>query len=367
MAQQAFSELAQGYAQAQGARSAWFVRAGAVPEVLAKLGLIGPADRLVLRATDAAAAYLSSFGSATLAFAPDVTPEAYAAATRSANHPISLRSPEPGHASYADGAGARFDRLFWLVRSIGCRGLRVPDIRALAAAARDAGAILIVDNTLATAWGCHPLELGAHIAVEQLDRADFPGLSEPAVAIAVARSVTGRGRKRREDPLAHAAYCMLAQRLGGERAQLRFNVGDSDLAAIARGLSARAGIMQRRVDCARVVAEYLAAHPAVPRVSYPGLKGHPDHEVAARTLMHGFGPAIDIELPFSVPARAFAEACGLDGRAHAPEADGPLTRLSALCGDEDHFLRLFAGVDDPLDIVDSLDQAMRLHCNPPQP
>lgn len=359
---EAFKGLAEAYASLQGARSAWFVRARHVPETIAKLGLIGPSDRLVVRANDFTDAYLHHFGNGVLTFAMDQTPEAFLDATRSSAHPAA-GGPKEGHASYADGAGARYDRLFWLVNSIGCRGLRVPDIRALAEAAREAGAILIVDNTVASAWGCQPLSLGAHIVLEALDRVAGGALHAKAVAIAVARSVAGKGRKRCTDELAHRAYCLLAQRLGGEFSQLVFNVDDADLAIIREGLQTLGERMQRHTDHARVIAEYLAAHPLVPQTCYPGLKSHPDHDVAARTLMHGFGPAVDFELAERMCAGTFIKRCAASHRDHP--AGGRATRLSPLCGDESHYIRLFAGLDDPIDIVDSLEQAMRLYCNPP--
>lgn len=359
---QSVHELAQSYAAAQGARRAWFLRARNVAEAIAKLGIIGPGDRLVMRATDEIDDFCAQFGSRSLSFAADLTPEAYVAATNAHVHPAARRSVE-GHASYADGAGASFDRLFWLVESIGCRGLRVPDIRALADAARAAGAILLVDNTVPSSWGCHPLALGAHVAFEALDRFAAGLLRAPVVAIAVARDRRGRAGKARRDDGAHGAYCLLAQRLGGEMTHAVSDIDGQDVAAIADGLGSLEGRMQRHVDHARVVAEYLAASPAVGRVGYPGLKGHPDNDVAARTLMHGFGPAVDFELPEHVSAGAFIAVCPCSNR--SLPAGGSATRLSPLRGDDSRFIRLFAGLDDPLDIVDSLEQAMRLFCNPP--
>lgn len=363
---QTSSELAHGFSRVAGARASWFVAARNVPEAIAKLGLIGPSDRLVVRATDFSSAFLRHFGSGVLTFAQDVTPEAFLDATRTPAHPAAtgaLAPREAGHTSYADGAGARYDRVFWFVNSIGCRGLAVPDLRALSLAAREAGALLLVDNTVASPFCCQPLALGAHISFEALDRVAEGCLRAKAVAISVARDVVGKGRKQHAEPLAHDAYCLLAQRLGGEFSQVRFNVAEDDLGRIAQGMETLDARMQRHMDNARVIAEYLAANPFVPRVAYPGLKSHPCHETAARILQHGFGPALDFELPYGVTAGGFLKRCSRSGRSYA--AGGPHTRMSALDGDDGHYIRLFAGVDDPLDIVDSLDQAMRLYCNPP--
>lgn len=359
-------ELAQAYAQVHHARFSWFTTACDVACALAKLGLIGPSDRLVVRANDATEAYLRHFGAGVLTFAVDETADAFAAASHASAHPAASGRMEPreeGHASYADGAGMRFDRLFWLVNSIGCRGLRVPDIRALAEAAYAEGAILIVDNTIASARCCQPLALGAHLVCESLDRVAAGSLGAKAVAFSVAHEATGRGRRRRSVPLAHEAYCMLAQRLGGQHTGAVCNVAGDDLAAIRRGLDTLDSRLQRQSDHARVIAEYLAAHPDVPSVGYPGLASHPDHDIAARTLRHGFGPAVDFELPWGVTAGSFIAACDCSHR--GCPAGGPLTRLSPLCGDDGTYIRLLAGLDDPIDIVDSLEQALRLFCDPP--
>ena len=333
-------ELEARYAAACSARCAIFIRARHVPDALAKLGLVGPNDRLVVYADDFAQAFLERFPRESLFFVADPSPEAFAAARR----------------SDADGGVPSTGRTFWLVNSIGGVGLRVPDLRALSAAARAAGALLLVDNTVPSHVGCAPLELGAHIAFEALDRVGAGSLSKKCVAVAVARS---RGsRKRPADPLADEAYGLLQ----GARSDL---LDTSDLEALAAGLDSLPARMQTHMDHARALAEYLFCHPAVARVAYPGLKSHPDHAVAANVLRHGCGPAVDFELPEPDTARAFLERCSCAHR-DAP-AGGRATRMSALLGDDGRYVRLFAGVDDPLAIVDSLDQALRLFCNPPEP
>ena len=122
---------------------------------------------------------------------------------------------------------------------------------------------------------------------------------------------------------------------------------------------------QRRFDHARAVAEYLRCHPGVPRTWYPGFKANADYQVAARTLRHGFGPRVVFELPEAVGAAAFMERCAC-GRLELPQ-DGSLTRLSALDGADGRLICLIAGLDDPIDVADDLDQAHRWFCNPPEP
>lgn len=402
-----FSELAEAYAQAQHARASWFVPARSTVDALAKLGLVGPSDRIIAwEGEGGLAGFLRKrFGEAVV-FASDLTPAAFLAAGEGwrgqaaeaevATSDACKRSAgdgsfsEPGpddasfpadsahvatptdvtpehpvhHASYAHSGGARCERLFWFVDMIGGAGLRVPDLRAFAAAAREAGAILVADDTVPSSFGCVPLELGAHLSLEALDRVAAGRLEEKVVGLSVARSRTGRGRRQRVDVLAEGAYQLLAMRLG-EQVAPASAVQAADLVAIDEGLSTLASRMQRHMDHARAIAEYLACHPGVSRVSYPGLASHPDHALASTVLTHGYGPAVDFELSSPASARHLIAALGPGFR--TPPAGGPCTRLSAPLGDEARYLRLFAGVDDPLDIVDSLDQALRMFCNPPQP
>ena len=362
-----FSELTQSYASLVGARAAWFTHARNTADVIAVLGLVGPSDRLVVYAPGFEASFSSRFSARQLAFATEPGPDAMIAATGLVPAPGELPDDVDAehtehHASYASGSGARFERLYWFVDGIGGRGLRVANIRAFADAAREAGAILMIDNTVASFFGCRPLDLGAHISLEALDRVAAGELSAKTVALAVAPSVHGRGRRRREDPLAEDAYLALAMRLGaGVAPAAGFSAADLD--AIERGLASMPGRMQAHMDNARAIAAYLDANEMVPWVSYPGLSSHPDRDFAGNVLDHGFGPAIDFELPRGVSAHAFIAVVAPEFRA-AP-AGGRLTRLSALDGDDGRYIRLFAGVDDPLDIVDSLDQALRMFCNPP--
>ena len=80
--------------------------------------------------------------------------------------------------------------------SIDAATLRVADIRALAAAAQTVGAILVIDNTLPTPFGCRPLTQGAHIVVESLEGMAPGMLASPLVAVSVARSQVSHGRHR---------------------------------------------------------------------------------------------------------------------------------------------------------------------------
>lgn len=232
-----------------------------------------------------------------------------------------------------------------LVDMVGGPGLRVADARAVAREVHVACGSLWVDITFPSQFGCRAFELGADVQGEALDRVAAGGLERKAVALAV----------RDADLIAHVG------------ASPSHALSQGDLEAIACGLDTFPSRMQRHCDHARAIAEYLSCCERLAAVWYPGLASHPDHELATRVLLHGFGPAVDFELP-TVPGRAagdFIDRCRLNGR--ACKAGGRRTRLHARDGREGSAVRIFAGLDDPLEIADDLDQAMRWFCSPPQP
>lgn len=226
-----------------------------------------------------------------------------------------------------------------LLDIVGGRGLRVADVRTAAAEAHEAGALLLVDNTVPSSFGCAPFELGADVSLEALDRVAAGKLGRKVVAVASRAPLSCAGDE-------------LAGGLGDE-------LVEEDLRAIEDGLDTLNERMQRHFDHARALAEYLACCEGRLSVSYPGLAVHPDHELATRILRHGFGPAVDIELDSSadMTAGALIDACHLNGREHP--AGGFHTRYSARDGADGFAVRIFAGLDNPLDIAADLDRVLR--------
>lgn len=218
-----------------------------------------------------------------------------------------------------------------LVDVVGDAGLRVVDVLSCVAGVHARGGMLLVDNTVPSHFGCRPFELGADVALEAMDRVAAGRLERKVVAIA------------HRKPLS----------IGGDE------LAADDLAAIEEGLGTVSIRMQRHFDHARALAEYLNCCEGLASVSYPGLASHPNHDIATRILMHGFGPAVDFELPDSwgVTAGAFIRRCRKNGRARP--AGGPHTRLHARDGSDAYAIRIFAGLDNPLEIADDLDQAIR--------
>lgn len=346
------------YAQAASARCAWVSRAASSAELIAKLGLMGAGDRLVACADDPDA-FERHLGWHGLSLIADPTPDAFIAAGAAAvDGPAASDAAEPfARASYAYAAGACPGRVFWYVDMLCGPVLRVADVRALGRAARMAGATLIVGNSVPTVACCRPLELGAHVAVEDLSPLGCPG----CLVVSVGRSVARRGRHQVADPAAEDAYRMLARSLGepGGVVPSSRRLPEDPLLHAASSLPVLLDVLQPRMDAARAVAEYLACHPRVGRVSYPGLSSHPDRGHAANVLIHGFGTRVSFTLLGGERSREAAEVESL--RAALRHRFGPHELSVDLAEGPGGVPRIILDVcsDDALGVIDGLDGCLR--------
>ena len=315
-----------------GAREARLVAASHVPAALSLLGIVRPGDRPVAFADDFAEAFASGFDACDVAMVGEPSVAAFAAASEGFDVSFEVEGPH----------------LWWFVNSIGGFGLRVPDLRALGRAAREAHALLVVDNTVAGVFGCDPLRLGAVLSLEALDRACAGKAPRKLVAASVARSQL---KRRRVDAAAECAHVLFA---GCGASALDLSTEEADV--LERGLDSLDARMQAHFDRARALAEYLAANEMVRNVRYPGLGSHPDHAVATGILEHGFGPAVEFDLIERSAGDLFD---ALPGEFRTSPAGGATTRLSAPRGKQGSTTRLFAGTDDPLQVAATLDNALR--------
>ena len=320
------------WAERARAREAQLLAAPHVPAALSQLGIVRPGDRLVAFADDFADALACGFDGCDVALVGEPSVNAFGVAS--------------------EGYGASFDaegpRLWWFVNSIGGFGLRVLDLRALGRAAREAHALLVVDNTVASVFGCDPLRLGAALSLEALDRACAGEAPRKLVAASVARSQLKRHR------VDAAAECALALLEGCGMATLDLSADEAEV--LERGLDTLDARMQAHFDRARALAEYLTANEMVRNVRYPGLTSHPDHAVATGILEHGFGPAVEFDLIDCTAGDLFD---ALPGEFRTSPAGGAITRLSAPRGQQGSTIRLFAGTDNPLQVAATLDNALR--------
>lgn len=324
-------QLEETWALRAGAREAHLVAARHVPAALSLLGIVSPGDRLVAFADDFAEAFARGFDGCDVVLVGDSCAEAFAAASEGFDASFDAEGPH----------------LWWFVNSIGGFGLRVPDLRTLGRAAREAHALLVVDNTVADVFGCDPLRLSAALSLEALDRVCAGEAPRKLVAASVARLQL---KRHRVDAAAECAHALLE---GRRLAALDLSSDEAEV--LEHGLDTLDTRMQAHFDRARALAEYLAANEMVRNVRYPGLSSHPDHVAATGILEHGFGPAVEFDL---IERSAGELIDALPGEFRTSPAGGATTRLSAPRGKQGSTVRLFAGTDDPLIVAATLDNAL---------
>jgi methionine-gamma-lyase len=169
--------------------------------------------------------------------------------------------------------------------------LRLVDLRKAAALARKHKLVSLIDNTFASPLLQNPLAFGFDLVVHSATK--YLGGHSDLIAGAVAGSRQWVDRARQ-----------MVIHLGGS-----MDPGAAFL--LNRGLKTLAVRVERQCQTAMAVARFLERHPRVARVHYPGLKSHPDHELARRQ-MKGFGAmlAFDLKGGLSV-ARRFCDRVGL--------------------------------------------------------
>lgn len=325
-------EFEEAWGERTRAREARLLAASHVPAALSLLGIVRPGDRLVAFADDFADAFSCGFEGCDVTLVGEPSVAAFEAASEGV---VASFEVEGSH-------------LWWFVNSLGGFGLRVPDLRALGQAARACGALLVVDNTVASVFGCDSLRLGAVLSLEALDRVCAGEGPRKLVAVSVARSQLKRHR------VDAAAECVHALVDGRELPSLALDDDEADV--LERGIDSLDARMQTHVDRARALAEYLAANEMVRNVRFPGLASHPDHAAATGILEHGFGPAVEFDLIERTAGDLFD---ALPDEFRTSSAGGASTRLSAPRGKQGITIRLFAGTDNPLHVAATLDNALK--------
>jgi cystathionine gamma-synthase len=222
--------------------------------------------------------------------------------------------------------------------------LKVVDLGALAEIAHDGGAILVCDNTWAPILQ-RPLELGVDLVLHSTTKY-FGGHCDVMGGIVVAR-------KDNE----------FFQRIRGIQYEGGAVPSPFDCWLILRGMRTLPWRMRAHSENAMKVAEFLARHPKVARVHYPGLQSHPAHEIAARQ-MSMFGGMLSFEMKdgrdaaMSVAAetKILIRATSLGGVEslieHRASIEGPGTTSP------EGLLRVSIGLENADDLIEDLDRAM---------
>ena len=226
--------------------------------------------------------------------------------------------------------------------------LKVVDIEAVATAAHEAGARVVVDNTFATPALQRPLELGADAVMHSVTK--YIGGHSDLIGGAIVTS----------DPEWTERLGFLVNAIGAVPGPMDSYLG-------LRGLKTLALRMQRHSENAAAIADWLSSHPKVRRVYFPGLPTHPGHEIAARQ-MSAYGGMVAFEVGSADEAIAVAErtelfflAESLGGVESLIEVPGPMTHASVAGSALEvapELVRLSVGIEHVDDLIADLSQAL---------
>ncbi len=229
--------------------------------------------------------------------------------------------------------------------------LTIADIAAIAEIAGQGPAKVLVDNTFASPALQRPLTLGADVVLHSTTK--YIGGHSDVVGGALITN----------DEELDAAFGFLQNGAGAVP-------GPFDAYLTMRGLKTLVLRMQRHSENAAAVAEFLAGHPAVGAVFYPGLPGHPGHDVAARQ-MSGFGGMVSVRLrggrraaeALCAGTEVFILAESLGGVESLIELPSAMTHAST-AGSQlevpDDLVRLSVGIEDVADLLADLERALTL-------
>ncbi len=229
---------------------------------------------------------------------------------------------------------------------------KIIDIAKARHAADQAGALLVVDNTFATPFHQNPLSLGAHLVVHSATKA--LGGHNDLMAGAIA------GSKEEYD------------RLWFTRQAVGSTLDAYSASLLERGLKTFELRAARMASNAERVAEFLAGHPAIGRLSYPGREEHPGHRIALRQMKNGFGGMLAFEVGRTQEdAKRFISALKVVKHAVSLGATESLICIPYLTtmlylppekrlgfGVQENTIRFSAGIEPPGKIIEDIGRAL---------
>jgi cystathionine gamma-synthase len=263
---------------------------------------------------------------------------------------VSVSTVDLGDTDALDEAFTDSTKMVW-VETPSNPMLTVVSIDALATHAHSHGALLVVDNTFATPYLQRPLTLGADVVVHSTTK--YVGGHSDVIGGFVATN---------NDELA---------------SQLKFHQyaigavpGPLDCYLLLRGLKTLGVRMERHCENARAIAAFLVNHDAVEDVYFPGLAGHPGHEVA-RTQMSDFGGmvsftvrgGVDVARKVCESTTVFTLAESLGGVESLIELPSVMTHLSTAGSTLEppaNLVRLSVGIEDLDDLLEDLAAALAI-------
>ncbi|OYQ36642.1 cystathionine gamma-synthase [Flavobacterium cyanobacteriorum] len=232
--------------------------------------------------------------------------------------------------------------------------MKLADIEAIGKITKDKGVLFAVDNTFATPYIQRPLDLGADIVMHSATKY-LGGHSDVIAGALIAKE----------------------EQLGEQLHFLQFatgaTLGPQDSYLVLRGIKTLHLRMQRHCENGQKIAEYLASHPNVKKVYYPGLENHPFHDVAKKQMQNGFGGMVSFTfnsgakadaIKFLEKVRVFTLAESLGGVESLANHPAMMTHASIPenkrkeIGITDDLVRLSVGIEDADDLIADIEQAL---------
>ncbi len=231
--------------------------------------------------------------------------------------------------------------------------LNLIDLAAVAQLARKRGILSVCDNTFATPYLQRPLDLGVDIVMHSATKY-LNGHSDVLGGAVIVRDAA------------------LAEQLKFLQNGLGGICGAFDSFMLLRGIKTLAVRMERHCANALRIAQHLESHPAIKAVRYPGLPSHPQHALARRQMLGGFGGIIAAELKGDLAtARRFLERCelfslaeslgGVESLIEHPALmthSGLPASMRAELGIGDGLVRISVGIESATDLIAELDMAL---------
>lgn len=231
--------------------------------------------------------------------------------------------------------------------------MKVVDIAAIAKITQEKKILFAVDNTFATPYLQRPIDLGADIVMHSATK--YLGGHSDVIA---------------------GALIIKDEELGQKLHFLQFatgaTLGPQDSYLVLRGIKTLHLRVQRHSENGQKVAEYLAKHPKVERVYYPGLENHPNHDVAKKQMSGQFGGMVSFTfksgakadaIKFLEDLRVFTLAESLGGVESLANHPALMTHASIPepkrkeIGITDDLVRLSVGIEDAEDLIKDIEQA----------
>ena len=231
--------------------------------------------------------------------------------------------------------------------------MKLADIEAIAKITKEHNLLFAVDNTFATPYLQKPLDMGADIVMHSATK--YLGGHSDVIAGALVIKDAELGEQLHFQQFATGA-----------------TLGPMDSFLVLRGIKTLALRVQRHCENGEKVAEFLSQHPAVENVFYPGLKSHPQFELAKKQMKNGFGGMVSFtfksgkkedSIKFLENLEVFTLAESLGGVESLANHPALMTHASIPedkrleLGITDDLVRLSVGIEDADDLIEDLKRA----------